>query len=334
MKVSASILATKGNYVEYAEQLKYANVDCLHIDIFQNDVKFSLKDISKINDIGIPLDVHLIFEEITEEDIDILNKSKVAYVSIQYEKLRDKSCINYLSKKIRSNFGLAFTIQTPLEVFERHIDLVSYVLFMCSEPGISGATFDDRNYERILEVHTKYPYLKIYADGGIDGERAERLRLLGVSMVVSGTFLCRDMERLNWGTCALKYHREDVVTVKKLMLPLASIPIVQEETGFVDLLVQMNKYRLGMVFVVKEKNKLVGIVSSGDIRRGILKYGKEIFEKKAVDILNENPYVVTEDMFVEKIYEDISKLHKGINVIPVVEDGNVLVGAIDLQRGV
>jgi hypothetical protein len=46
MLVSASILAVKDNFIEYANSLKFAGADYLHIDLFQNsNDNFKLTDV-------------------------------------------------------------------------------------------------------------------------------------------------------------------------------------------------------------------------------------------------------------------------------------------------
>ena len=115
------------------------------------------------------------------------------------------------------------------------------------------------------------------------------------------------------------------------MLPLASLPIVSEDDSFVSIVNVMNRYRLGVVFVL-DGDEIKGIVADGDIRRGFIKFEKDIFEKNADDLMNPDPYRVKTGTLIKDIYHDISLMHKGIEVIPVV-DGSRMVGAIDLKLG-
>ena len=331
MKISGSILAVHDNYMEYARQLKYANVDCLHIDIFQNSGEFKLNQLLDFDDKYLPLDVHLIFENITDKDIELLNSANISYINVQYENLFDKSSIPKLSKNIRANFGIAYTMETPIEKIMENLCFCSQVLFMCSEPGVSGAKFDERNFERIKEFRNLHPEVTVFVDGGIDAKRIEPMDKLGVNMSVSGSFLSRNLDQVELSSFALKYYDSKDAIADNKMLPLASLPIVSETDSFVSVVNIMNRHRLGVVFVLNG-DEIKGIIADGDIRRGFIKYEREIFEKKANDLMNPDPYKVRTGTFIKDIYHDISSMHKGIEVIPVV-DGGRMVGAVDLKLG-
>lgn len=331
MKISGSILAVCDNYMEYAKQLKYANIDCLHIDIFEDGRNFSIDKLLDFRDSELPLDVHLIFENIDDDIMQILNSANISYLNIQYESLKNKSQLNIIKNTVRANFGIAYTMETPDEIIESNLPLCSQVLFMCSEPGISGAKFNEGNYQRIEAFRQKYPQMEVFVDGGIDDIRARQMSKLGVSLAVSGSFLSRNPETIYKSVYELKYYNEADVSVEKRMIPVASLPIVLESEMFPNLIDIMNKYRMGLVFVVNE-NKLSGIIADGDIRRGFLKYGKNVFEKKAIDLMNSKPYTAKCGKKIQNIYKDIFMLHKGIEVIPILNDGE-LIGALDLKIG-
>lgn len=95
--------------------------------------------------------MHLIYEDVSEDAVRIINQARVSYLNIQYERLSDKSVIPHLAGLVRANFGLAYTADTPVEIIESNLQYCSQVLFMCSEPGVSGAEFNEENYARILD---------------------------------------------------------------------------------------------------------------------------------------------------------------------------------------
>ncbi len=331
MRISGSISAVHGDYMEYARQLKYVNVDCIHIDIFENSGGLTINSLLDFDDTYLPLDVHLIYENVSDDTVRIVNEAGVSYLNVQFEKLADKGSIPHLAASVHANFGLAYTADTPMEVIENNLQYCSQVLFMCTEPGVSGAEFNDANYERIGKFHKEHPQFVIFADGGIDGSRAKKMAGLGVAVAVSGSFLCQDQSRMDMSAFALKYFDEQDVLADYKMVPAASLPVVSEDDAFSTLINIMNRYRYGVVFVVTD-GKLKGMIADGDVRRGFIKYGKEIFDKNASDLMNPKPYSVPSKTAVRDIYHDISVMHKGIEVIPVMEDGR-MIGALDLKLG-
>ncbi len=331
MKVSGSILAVKSDYFEYAKILKFAKIDCLHIDIFQDEKEFSVADTLRFDNSYPPLDVHLIFEYIPDEYIDILNKANVRYLNVQYENLLNKDDILRISDRFSGNFGISVTSGTDLNVIDKYIDNISQVLFMCSEPGISGAEFDNSNFERIESVHDKYPSLSLFADGGINNIISKRMEKLGIDMVVSGSYLCKDMGQLGMNAYSLKYMDEQGVNVTRIMIKVNFLPILTKQASFMEVINTMNHYRMGIVMVADKEN-LQGIISDGDIRRGFIQFGQTIFEKNAEEIMNSRPYTIDSSKNIEDIYSALLIMRKGIDVVPVVENGKLL-GAVDLRIG-
>lgn len=332
MKISGSIFAVKDNYFEYAKNLQYNYIDYLHIDLFQNSQEeFTLEDILKFDEQYLPLDVHLIYETITDRDIEILNEANVTYLNVQYENLIHKDDIIRISKNFRGYFGISITDKTDLIVVDKYINYISQVLIMCSQPGVSGAKFSEVNFERIEMIRKKYPNLNIYADGGINGEIAEKMENLGVTMVVSGSYLARNMACLNDIVYSLKYQNEDDIYLSRVMIKPSLLPIMNKDADFFEIINTMNKYRLGIVFVCEDK-KLLGVINDGDIRRAYLKYRRNIFDKNAESIMNPNPFVSNVAMTIKELYYKVSLNRKGIDIVPVLDNG-ILVGAVDLEIG-
>ena len=331
MYISGSVLAVKENYQGYAQLLKKSCVDYMHVDIFQNDERFSLGDLSLFRGNSLPLDLHLIYETFSNEDIEAVNQANAKFINIQYETLKNKSTVKLLSKKVVGSFGIALTAETPLDVIDENINCISQVLVMCSHPGISGAKFNTDNYKRIEKIRHKYPTLKIWVDGGIDNIIAEKLGRLNADVIVSGSYLCRDLKNLYVPTYKLKYMNEHNVKVTRNMLHLNELPIVGEEAGFADIIIKMNSYRMGAVLIVKEE-KLKGIITDGDVRRAILKYGKDIFEKRSRELMNRSPFVIDSGKTMEEVFEILTQKRKRTDFIPVIESGK-LAGAVDLHIG-
>lgn len=331
MYVSGSILAVKKDYQQYAKLLKRACVDYIHIDIFQNSTQFPLKNLKMFKENDFSLDLHLIYKEISDKDIEVINLSKAKFVNIQYETLTNKTVIKELAKKIVGNFGIALTIDTSLDAVDKNINYISQVLIMCSQPGISGAPFNIENYKRIEQIHDKYPNLKIWVDGGIDNVIAEKLGKLKVDVLVSGSYLCRNLKQIYSLTYKLKYLNEKNVKVTRNMLHLNELPIAKESSKFTEIMFKMNNYRMGTVLIVKH-GELRGIITDGDIRRGLMKYGKDIFEKKAFEFMNKFPLIIEADKTMEEVFEILTQKQKRTDFIPITENGK-LVGAIDLHIG-
>lgn len=119
--------------------------------------------------------------------------------------------------------------------------------------------------------------------------------------------------------------RKLLTKVKDLMVS-KNLPIVHPNTEFNDLVDVMTSRKLGLC-VVLENEKLVGIITDGDLRRALKASDKPRFDFKAKEIMSKNPKVVDAEAMASEA-EEIMLKHK-IKEIVVGKDGKV-VGIIQL----
>ncbi|ECR0870483.1 KpsF/GutQ family sugar-phosphate isomerase [Campylobacter jejuni] len=125
--------------------------------------------------------------------------------------------------------------------------------------------------------------------------------------------------------------RKLLTKVKDLMVS-SNLPIVHPDTEFNDLVDVMTSGKLGLC-VVLENEKLVGIITDGDLRRALKASDKPRFDFKAKEIMSINPKVVDADamaseaegiMLKHKIKEIIvGKEEKVVGIIQLYVIGNV-----------
>ncbi|AXP09054.1 KpsF/GutQ family sugar-phosphate isomerase [Campylobacter hepaticus] len=125
--------------------------------------------------------------------------------------------------------------------------------------------------------------------------------------------------------------RKLLTKVKDLMVS-TNLPIVHPDTEFNDLVDIMTSGKLGLC-VVLENEKLVGIITDGDLRRALKANDKPRFDFKAKEIMSTNPKIVDIDamaseaeeiMLKHKIKEIIvGKKERVVGIIQLYAIGNV-----------
>ncbi len=118
------------------------------------------------------------------------------------------------------------------------------------------------------------------------------------------------------------------VKVKEIMLTGDKIPIVSEDTPFVEALKEIDAKRLGCVLVVNEFGNLTGIITDGDVRRILLRHG-DIKNLKVKDVMTKSPKVIEENRLASEALELMEK-HL-ITVLPVINFDEKLVGILHLH---
>ena len=87
-----------------------------------------------------------------------------------------------------------------------------------------------------------------------------------------------------------------LLLAKDIMVTGNQMPVVNYKDSFTDALKEMNKKKLGIVVILKNR-KINGLVTDGDLRREIKNYSKNNSLKKFID---KTPYVVNENMSAAK----------------------------------
>ncbi len=128
-----------------------------------------------------------------------------------------------------------------------------------------------------------------------------------------------------------KYHPGGALG-KKLYLRVRDLisnnelPMVTPTTPIKDVIIEISKKRLGTTAVV-ENNKIVGIITDGDLRR-MLKDNTDISVLLAKNIMGKNPKTISVDAMAIQALETME--NNNITQI-LVEDGTKYVGVVHLH---
>ena len=84
------------------------------------------------------------------------------------------------------------------------------------------------------------------------------------------------------------------------------LPLINENTLMSTALIEMTKKRFGCLGVISKSNKLIGIITDGDLRRHM---GNSILNKKTSYIMTKDPKTVDQNIFAFEAL-DIMKKNK------------------------
>jgi len=93
--------------------------------------------------------------------------------------------------------------------------------------------------------------------------------------------------------------------------------------NIIDMLMVMTNYKLGCCFFLDLTNKLIGILTDGDIRRYLLEY--KLKSEIPIKYINSNYYYETD---LEQYLTKINKI--GTAIIPIISLNRIMKGYVDL----
>jgi len=112
---------------------------------------------------------------------------------------------------------------------------------------------------------------------------------LAVALLESRGFNAQDFAELHPGG---SLGKKLLLTLDQLIHTGNNIPFVNVNTILKDALLIISEKGLGVTGVLDGDDKLVGIITDGDIRRGLEKGGNNVFDLTAGDLMSKNPKTI------------------------------------------
>ena len=119
------------------------------------------------------------------------------------------------------------------------------------------------------------------------------------------------------------------IKVKDLMHTGEALPIVSPDMPMMKATVEISSKRLGVTIVADSDKKILGIITDGDLRRGIEKWGKAFFDMRAEDVMTRNPKTISGEELAQKALS-VMERHSITSLVVPDSDGKAI-GIIHLH---
>ncbi len=123
------------------------------------------------------------------------------------------------------------------------------------------------------------------------------------------------------GALGKKLHAK----VKDYMIS-SDLPVTTKETKVCDAMIAISKAKLSIA-VVMENNKIIGVITDGDVRRAMQRQKDKFFDLNVEDIMSKSPKLISCEAKLSEAAAQLSKYN--IHSLVVVDDKGKFVGIID-----
>lgn len=124
--------------------------------------------------------------------------------------------------------------------------------------------------------------------------------------------------------------RKLLLTVEDIMHCGTENPLVKADISVQDALFVITDKGLGAVSVVDDDNKMLGVLTDGDIRRGLSK-GVDFLKRPVTELMTASPKTITkEKLAAQALHIMESNRPKPITVLPVVDAENHVIGLLHM----
>ena len=126
---------------------------------------------------------------------------------------------------------------------------------------------------------------------------------LAIALINARGFKAEDFARFHPGG---SLGRKLLNRVKDVMQ--TKLPITQPNADFSTILSVINEGRMGVALIMQDE-QLKGIITDGDIRRTLAKFGAESLTKTAEQIMSKQPKTISDTTYLAKAEEMMKELH-------------------------
>jgi len=119
------------------------------------------------------------------------------------------------------------------------------------------------------------------------------------------------------------------IKVRDLMHSGEALPLISLHESMTGAVMEISSKRLGIAIVADKDKRIAGIITDGDVRRGIEKWGKALFDMKAHEVMSINPKTITAEELAAKALSVMEKY--SITVLVVPDDSGRAAGVIHLH---
>lgn len=124
--------------------------------------------------------------------------------------------------------------------------------------------------------------------------------------------------------------RNITVKVADVMHTGNNIPKIFPQSSFRDALIEISNKKLGCVCVINSDNKLLGIITDGDVRR-ILHKNENLHGLTTETVMTSNPINIGSEAYLHEALAVMENRSSEISVLPVVDSDCSLIGVIRLH---
>lgn len=121
-----------------------------------------------------------------------------------------------------------------------------------------------------------------------------------------------------------------LLNVEDLLVLDHGIPLVGQDASMKELLETVTKPNLGGAMITDASGKLIGIVTDGDIRRSILRFGN-VLEQSIASVMTASPLRIKKGSRAIDALHMMEERKSPINVLPVVDDEDHPIGLLRLH---
>jgi len=121
--------------------------------------------------------------------------------------------------------------------------------------------------------------------------------------------------------------RKLTTTVEDIMHKDEYNPIVAVGTNMENAIIKMCEYGLGAINIVDSENRLLGLITDGDLKRYLGKK-TDIYSIKVEELMTKKPVIIKKELLAIKALALMENRDKQFSVLPIIDDSGKALGLL------
>ena len=148
---------------------------------------------------------------------------------------------------------------------------------------------------------------------------------LAVALLTKRGFQASDFRRFHPGG---SLGERLALAISEVMLTGVRVPLTPLANTLSQAIAEVDAKKLGVTLVVDGRGSLKGIITDGDLRRALKKWGG-IQDKKVKEVMTPKPRTIGPGALASQALELME--HQAITVLPVVDEAHKVLGIVHLH---
>lgn len=125
--------------------------------------------------------------------------------------------------------------------------------------------------------------------------------------------------------------RKLILRVEDLMHRGEQLPLVRHDVSVKEALFEITSKRLGVTGVTDGSGRLIGVITDGDLRRGLQSHGDAILNKTTEEVMTTSPRTIGKDVLAAQALAEMEGPSRPITCLFVLDEKRMPAGIIHLH---
>jgi pentose-5-phosphate-3-epimerase len=282
---------------------------------------------------GFKIHVHY-YDSWSLEDFSELLHLSPEFLTLQKRKPHELTFLYEKAKSAGLDVGIALSVEEALTWVTLPVKHPHHLMLMTTFAGLSGRRMHPDTFRAMRRLRRLFPHLPLWVDGGVNADNAPVLRLYGVKLAVSGSFLAQSSDPRRALQMLRREEAGPQVLVSDVMWLPEELPVfpLSAESSPLLLFDCVEQGHMGFALVVGPDNKLIGLTTGADLRKGVILSRGNVTQAPMHLFYNSLPVTLNPGDQLALIWQINENATYPYLYFPVVDDVGHLCGAVVLNH--